>query len=151
MHLSHRDSSIHCTMCITPDFLDQIRAIPLSEPDTSGLSVVNFSDWIPQAILLVRFGQNEFSGGFLKFEGCHSFGPLFGAGGVWYKTRASGRLEDNLQFVYHSTENMTPSIIATCKQTRFHLLDDNASQEVSPIHRPLPSVNCVLLTPYLSD
>ena len=42
MHLSHHESSIHCITCIIPDFLDQIHAIPLSEPDASGLSVVNF-------------------------------------------------------------------------------------------------------------
>ena len=91
---------------------------------------------------------------FFNFQGCHSFGPFFSAGGLYTKPIVQ---EDRKTICnpsaqnYHSTENMTPSIIATCKQTRFHLLDDNASQEVSPINRLLPSFNCVLLTWFCSD
>lgn len=33
---------------------------------------------------------------------------------------------------------MVPSIIATCKQTRFHLLDNNPSQEVSQLAPVFP-------------
>lgn len=55
MHLSYHESSMHCITCIIPNFLDQIHAIPLSEPDTSGLSVVDFASWIPRTVLLIRF------------------------------------------------------------------------------------------------
>lgn len=37
-------------------------------------------------MFLVRFVQDEFSVGFLNFQGCHSFSPFFGAGGLDIKT-----------------------------------------------------------------
>ena len=49
-----------------------------------------------------------------------------------YLTLEPGENHSNIKNSNPSADAMTPAptILATCKQTRFHLLDDNPSQEV---------------------
>ena len=98
------------------------RRLPHLDLDTIGRVPRSLrAEWVPS--------------GFFNFQGCHSFSPLFGAGGLDIKADWTSIISLETTHL-PPTDNMTPSIIATCKQTRFHLLDDNASQEVNPIHWP---------------